>query len=501
MKEADKLVAQFMDQEDVEIQLFHDQYGEGQIAYFEIMEDRKHLYQIDPVNSKETEIELAHTADALMDQSVTTSTINTAQNLLNSRAIKMGRKRNLSVRITKFGDYIYYDLGDSRAVRISENDYSLIDDVPILFRGQNRDLNEPQEEPVPFDLAEIEDLWQLKGFLNIGDEDQKTLFILHVASMMIPDIDVPASILHGAYGSGKSRAMIYTKRLIEPVKKGGELERGKQIKNVDEFEVNASQTRLLCLDNLSRVSEEIQDSLSVYVTGGRATKRKLFTDTGRVQMYLRGIAMLSGLSNVVTKPDLLNRSLIFNFPSLTESTQIEESELDATFKNLKPRILGAIYKTISCAIPVYRELKNVSVMNHCGDWQRWLTAIASVHGISGDEIRRILRANKKLQNEQAIDESPVAGLVIEFMSGRDSYSGSTSDLYDDLGSQVSELPRNFPKNPNSFGRKVREVQTDLINEGFEIEFKRTNKKREIVITRISEVSEISSLSSLPSPYS
>ena len=36
-----------------------DRYGEGQIAYFEIMGDRKHLYQIDPVNSKETEIELA----------------------------------------------------------------------------------------------------------------------------------------------------------------------------------------------------------------------------------------------------------------------------------------------------------------------------------------------------------------------------------------------------------------------------------------------------------
>ena len=140
-------------------------------------------------------------------------------------------------------------------------------------------------------------------------------------------------------------------------------------------------------------------------------------------------------------------------------------------------------------------------MNHCGDWQRWLTAIASVHGISGDEIRRILRANKKLQNEQAIDESPVAGLVIEFMSGRDFYSGSGSDLYDELSNQGSELPRNFPKNPSSFMRKVREVQTDLINEGFEIEFKRTNKKREIVITRISEVSEISSLSSLPSPYS
>ena len=96
-----------------------------------------------------------------------------------------------------------YDLGDWRAVKISNNGWEIVPDPPILFRSFSH--QKTQVEPLRCSEGEVSEvLDKLSSLINIIDENQKLLFIINLTCCFIPDIPHPIDVLHGDQGTAKT---------------------------------------------------------------------------------------------------------------------------------------------------------------------------------------------------------------------------------------------------------------------------------------------------------
>ena len=76
-------------------------------------------------------------------------------------------------------------------------------------------------------------------------------------------------------------------------------------------------------------------------TGGGFGTRQLYTDQEEVLFAAMRPAMLNGIADVATRPDLLDRSLVVELPLIPEERRRTEREIWAEFAEEHPRVLGA----------------------------------------------------------------------------------------------------------------------------------------------------------------
>src|SRR5206468_1590822 len=95
-------------------------------------------------------------------------------------------------------------------------------------------------------------------------------------------------------------------------------------------------------DNLSSLPEWMSDLFARSVTGEGFSKRRLYTDEDDVIFSFRRVLMLTSINLVITKPDLLDRSLIINLPEIPEEEREEETTFWARFEAARARLFGAI---------------------------------------------------------------------------------------------------------------------------------------------------------------
>ena len=111
----------------------------------------------------------------------------------------------------------------------------------------------------------------------------------------------------------------------------------------------------------------------------------------------------------------------------------------------------------------------------------------------------VYHKNIGLQTEQALEASPVAATLIEFMNSRTEWMGTTTELLNEL-EQVAEAlkiktknNKEWPSAPNRLSRRINDIKTNLRQIGIVIE-RYTNSKtntRKIEIRKVSYLSPVS----------
>jgi hypothetical protein len=120
-------------------------------------------------------------------------------------------------------------------------------------------------------------------------------------------------------------------------------------------------------------------------------------------------------------------------------------------------------------------------------------------GNKENKFLEVYHRNIGLQTEQALEASPVACTLIEFMNSRTEWTGSTTELLNEL-EQVAEIlkiktknNKEWPSAPNRLSRRINDIKTNLHQIGIVIE-RYTNSKtntRKIEIRKISYQSPVS----------
>jgi hypothetical protein len=407
--------------------------------------------------------------------------LNTTINAIEGKAIFDGQQHALHNRITWYNDAVWYDLSDEnwRAVKITSENWEIVNKPPILFRRYSH--QKPQIEPVPNG-----DIKTFLNFININDEKQKLLLLVYLVSCFIPDIPHPIPIVYGDQGSAKSTLSKLLRRLIDP----SMIEVSECSQNAVELIQNLSHHWFIFFDNVSHLSGSVSDILCKAVTGSGFSKRALYSNDDDIIYTFKRCIGMNGINLIATKPDLLDRSILFELERITKEKRQSEKELFEKFEKELPRLLGDIFNIISKALQIKPNIK-LDSLPRMADFTVWGCAIAQAMGHTQQEFLAAYNQNIESQNKEVIYGSFVASAVISFMDDRQEWNGTSSELLEHLKDVAekqnvkTDKEKNFPKAANILSRQLNQLKTNLAEIGIQISRGEKNRQRIIYIRKIS----------------
>jgi phage/plasmid primase-like uncharacterized protein len=374
-----------------------------------------------------------------------------AINTLAAMARYDGVQVKLNNRIAWLNNTILYDMGDNTAVQINEDGWKSAA-TPILFRRYGH--QQKQVNPV-----QGGDPWQVFNFLNVGKEHQ-LIILVSIISCLIPDIPHPILHPHGPQGSGKSSLFKIIKRLIDP----SSLEISITPRDDSEFIRTIARHHVALFDNLSELNSRESDIICAACTGGGIAKRMLYTDDDDVIYNIQRCVGINGINLLISKPDLLDRTLLLNLERIDTGKRVTEADLWQKFNSLKPLILGGIFDTLSKAMKIFPSV-SIQHLPRLADFARWGYAIAEALS-NGDGSKFLISygENVSRQNQEVVAENSLCRAILTFMECRQLYSGTIGELYKILKEIAAPDSKDatFPKAAKSVRKHLERIRATLV---------------------------------------
>jgi hypothetical protein len=404
-----------------------------------------------------------------------------AVDTLCGKAANSGITRKVGVRIGEFDGKIYMDLanGVGQAVEISSTSWQIISDPPIRFL---RKLG-MQEIPAPIPGGKPD---ELRPLLNIPNDETWHLVVAWLVGAMNFKGPYPILVVNGEQGSAKSTFCRIIKRLIDPNK----ADLRSLPRNEHELFIAASNSWILIFDNLSIIRPEMSDSICRISTGGGFSARELYSDESEKLFNVCRPQILNGIEEIATRGDLLERAIAIQLRTIPDENRMPESEIWKKFDEMRPRILGALCDAISGALRSRDNIK-LTKLPRLADFAVWVSAAESAMAWNPGTFLAAFENNRKSANGAALDASPLAQLLINFMEARQDFAGSATELMNEL--QTGELAepklwdrRGLPKTPRKLSDELRQIVPSLRGVGISAilgERQGRNRKRIIRIER------------------
>jgi hypothetical protein len=366
-----------------------------------------------------------------------------------ARARYEGERHEVHLRIAKHGDKIYLDLGDEagNVVEIGSTGWQVISVPPVRFSRPSK----MGALPLPQRGDSIE---RLRPFVsNLSDVDFE-LYLSVLCDAFDPHPRPhPVAFFVGPDGATKTTVIKVGHHLIDPsIDK--EL-RAMPRAPIDVF-VNARESLVIPYDNVgTKLSPQMSDTLCQISSGTGFAKRKLYSDAQEIIICTGPrLIMLSSVTNVVTKPDLGSRLVLFKMEQIASGKFMPEVQFWDEFEQLRPRILGAILDRISRGLARIPDVR-LSRVERMADFARWGTACETEPGSFGGA--RDASAREALAD--VIEKNPVALAIREFMADKDHWRGTTTQLLkllenlDRTEERATEW-KSWPRDPGLFGQQL-----------------------------------------------
>ena len=274
--------------------------------------------------------------------------ISSALDLLEARAQFDGPQCAIYLRVAERDGRIYLDLADERwrAVEIGPDGWQIITHPPVRFRRAAG----MQPLPMPTRGGSLD---ALAPFFNVANRNDFVLIVAWLLAALRHGGPYPLLALSGEQGSAKTVLSKMLRGLIDPnaapVRTSPREER-------DLF-IAANNGHLLAFDNLSDLSPWMSDALCRLASGGSFAVRQLCTDRDEVLFQAARPIILNGIEDVITRPDLADRSIFLTLPHLAEERRRTEKEIWRDFETAQPRILGALLDAASHGLRALPEVR------------------------------------------------------------------------------------------------------------------------------------------------
>jgi hypothetical protein len=233
--------------------------------------------------------------------------------------------------------------------------------------------------------------------------------------------------------------------------------------------IAATNSWVVAFDNISRIQPWLSDALCRLSTGGGFSARELYTDSEEVLFDATRPMILNGITDVATRPDLLDRALIVTLPPIPEEQRKPEAELWEEFEKSRPSILGALFDAMSAALRNLPSTK-LDCMPRMADFAQWASAAEGAFGWEPGAFMEAYGGNREKANETALEADPVAETVFELMKNRDEWTGTATDLWKVLGTLADEEVKHskaWPKAPNVLSGRMKRLAPALRRAGIE----------------------------------
>jgi hypothetical protein len=413
-----------------------------------------------------------------------------ALNVLAGKALHDGPECPVAVRVAEQGGTIWLDLAnaDWQAAEITSTGWRVTANPPIRFLRKRGLL----PLPLPVSGGSVD---ELRPLVNLPDPDAWKLYVAWLVAALRPDRPFPVLIVNGEQGSAKSTLCKLARALVDP-----NLSPLRRLPlNERDLAIAASNSWVLAFDNLSGLPAFLSDALGSLATGGGLATRELYSDADEKLFAAMRPILLNGIENVATRPDLLDRALMLNLPTIPDERRRDEEQLSHDFEAVRPRVLGALLDAVSAALR-NRPAVRLTSKPRMADFASWIVASEpALRWQAGAFLDAYLR-NRGAANELALESSPAAGLVLTLLANRGTWEGTAADLLGELEKLADDKTRkrrDWPATARALSGQLRRLAPNLRQAGVSITF--GHHRRTGTPIRLEPVGKRPSPPSPPSP--
>jgi len=406
--------------------------------------------------------------------------------VLRGKAMFDGVERPVNVRLAEGGGAIWLDLANDQwqAVEIDASGWEVVNDCPVRFIRPRGML----PLPVPERGGSVDDL---RPFLNVGSDDDWLLVATWLIAALRPRGPYPVLGIHGEQGSAKSTTCRMLRALVDP----NEAALRSEPRDERDLVIAASNGWLVALENLSNMPQWLSDSLCRLATGGGFGTRELYSDDGEKLFSATRPVMLNGISELATRSDLLDRSIIIHLPQIPDDARLTEAELWMAFEAARSRTLGALLDAVSTALSKVDGVV-LAQKPRMADFAQWGCAAESALGCQEGAFLVAYTQNRETANESAIESSIIAEPLLLLVEQGD-WQGTATELLTALGEIAEDRitkQKIWPKRPHLLSGELRRIAPNLRRMGIDVEFHKSGR-RLICIARTEPQNSVQSVQS------
>ena len=325
--------------------------------------------------------------------------------------------REVCNRVGEFAGVLYVDLGDA-IVRIRDAGWDFVAEAPVIFQTSAAVLAHPVRGGT-IDL--------LRRFVNTVSDSQFLLVLTYIAYLLTPRTAYPILLLVGEQGSGKSTVA----DIIQSLTDGFGNRRGSLPEGERDLAIAASESRVLCLDNVSKINGKEADRLSRIATGATFKARKLYSNGESVVFRLSNPVMITSISLVSDRADFLSRCLIIELPYLSDEDRgCTEREFLAAVEEARPSIFGAFLDLVAKAVALEPDV-HLPRYHRMSDFVRFGEAVARALDMPEGSFLRAFELNEDRAAHAALD-NPLATAIQRLLAGSGAFRGTPTELLHEL---------------------------------------------------------------------
>jgi hypothetical protein len=453
-------------------ELWHSRVGQA----FVTIDRREHIR----IGTKRFNHWLRQLAYSELRRSVSKQVIADATAQIESLALFEGLEHQDHLRTAFHNDCIYIDLCNEQwqAVEVTGTGWRVIDNPPVRLRRTEA----MQSLPIPMRGGSLEPLREL---LNVSATTWP-LFVSWVLAAMRPTGPYPVLSFFGESGTTKSTTSRVARKLVDPNQSPL---RG-SVRQQQDLMIAANNNWILAFDNLSGLQGWLSDALCCLSTAGGFGARQLYTDQDEVVFDAMRPVILNGISEVATRGDLVDRVLLIELETIEEAERLTEDEFWSKFDLMHASVFGALLDALVAALD---RLPSVSVTARprMADFALWATAAEESIGLEPGGFMVAYDANRSDANRGVLEDSPIGRHIVALASLHEEgiWEGTSTELLHHLENEASDQDkrhRHWPKAPNTLSKRLREIATNLRQQGIEVEQRwhgRGNDKRRLIVLR------------------
>jgi hypothetical protein len=316
----------------------------------------------------------------------------------------------------------------------------------------------------------------LRPLLNVSSERDWIVLLAWLLGCFMPPGDGARAhlALFGEQGSAKSTATRLLLSLVDPYKGEARQQPGK----AQDLAISAKNCAVLAYDNISYLPDWLSDALCRLATGAAFTTRELYSDDSEVLLSAKCPVVMNGISEFVSRGDLLDRLLCVTLAPIAPNKRRLESEYWRSVDQARPAIFGALLDAVVTALRRLPTMPQPADLPRLADFALWVEAAAPALGWPAGHF---LSAYKGMHNDAsatALEGNTLALLLIEHYSGKP-FEGFTKTLLDDLSATFSRerpAPKEFPKTPKGLANQLRRIAPELRSVGLSVTFSEKNER-------------------------
>jgi hypothetical protein len=311
-----------------------------------------------------------------------------------------------------------------------------------------------------------------------------------LVAAFLPDIPHAVLLLIGLQGTGKSSAARLLVTLVDP---SAAPLRGEP-HDLDQWQVAASGSWVVVIDNLSSIRPWLSDAICRAVTGEGAVRRRLYSDSDLTVLSFRRVVVITSIDAGVLRGDLGERLLLVDLEQIPEAGRRTEREIDAQFFEKRPRLFAACLDALAAVLAKLPDVRPEQ-LPRMADFGRVLAATDAA-GITSGALERFRRQQSRIAGE-VIDADSFGTALVELARRGNRWQGTATELLAELLPDGEKPPHDWPKSNGVAGR-IKRLAPALASHGVHAHVPKERSNRGRIIT-VEVSGDGSSLSSQPSP--